>query len=301
MKNREFAGVLFVIIAGILWGTTGGYVRYFSKLGLSSLQITVFKMCIAAFVLLLWCLIKDREALKVKKKDIWVFACAGIVSMDFFTVCYFSTIQQANLSVAATLLYAAPAIVMLLSIVLFKEKFSLQKAAACVIAFLGCFLVSGLVGSGVAIPGRAFLTGMLSAAGYALYSIFGRIALDKGYKSITITTYVFLFAFLGSLVLLRPAEVAAAAAGAKLPMFIFMLVALSINVSLLPYIFYTNGLARINASKASIIASIEPVAATVTGALLFKEYPDFYGYLGIICVLFAIILLNIRIKIGKNV
>ncbi|MBQ1451899.1 MAG: EamA family transporter [Clostridia bacterium] len=300
MKNKEFTGVVFVIIAGILWGTTGIYVRYFTDLGMSSLQITVFKMFIAAVVLLLWCLIRDREALKVKKSDIWVFMCTGFISMDFFTVCYFSTIQQADLSVAATLLYGAPAIVMLLSIVLFKEKFSLQKGVACVIAFLGCFLVSGLVGSGIAIPGRALLTGVLSAIGYALYSIFGRIALDKGYSSLTITTYTFLFAFLGSLVLLRPAEVAAAASVAKLPVFLFMLVAIAINVSLLPYVFYTNGLARINASKASIIASVEPVTATVVGALVFKEYPDIYGYLGIICVLFAIILLNIRIKNRKN-
>ena len=299
-KNNELIGVIFVLIAGVLWGTTGIYVRWFSKLGLSSLQITVFKMFIAATVLILWCLIFDREALKINKKDIWVFFCSGLISLDFFTVCYFSTIQNADLSIAATLLYAAPIVVLLLSVILFKEKFTAKKAIACVLAFLGCFLVSGLIGSGRGIPGKALLTGILSAIGYALYSIFGEIAIRKGYKSLTITTYTFIIAAVGSLILLRPAQIADAAAKTTVPMFILMLVAISINVSLLPYIFYTNGLLRIAPSKASIIASIEPVTATVVGALIFKEYPDIYGVFGIIFVLGAIVLLNIKAK-GKDV
>lgn len=299
-KNSELVGVIFVLIAGVLWGTTGIYVRWFTKLGLSSLQITVFKMFIAAAVLVLWCLMFDREALKINKKDVWVFFCSGLISMDFFTVCYFSTIQNADLSIAATLLYAAPIIVLILSVILFKEKFTAKKAIACVLAFLGCFLVSGLVGSGRGIPGKALLTGILSAIGYALYSIFGEIAIRKGYKSLTITTYTFMIAAIGSLVLLRPAQIADAAAKTTMPMFVLMLIAISINVSLLPYIFYTNGLSRIAPSKASIIASIEPVTATVVGALIFKEYPDLYGILGIIFVLGAIILLNINIKRAKN-
>lgn len=299
-KNSELIGVIFVLIAGVLWGTTGIYVRWFSKLGLSSLQITVFKMFIAATVLILWCLIFDREALKINKKDIWVFFCSGLISMDFFTVCYFSTIQNADLSIAATLLYAAPIVVLLLSVILFKEKFTAKKAIACVLAFLGCFLVSGLIGSGRGIPGKALLTGILSAIGYALYSIFGEIAIRKGYKSLTITTYTFMIAAVGSLILLRPAQIADAAAKTTVPMFILMLVAISINVSLLPYIFYTNGLLRIAPSKASIIASIEPVTATVVGALIFKEYPDVYGIFGIIFVLGAIVLLNIKAK-GKDI
>ncbi len=299
-KNNELIGVIFVLMAGMLWGTTGIYVRWFTNLGLSSLQITVFKMFIAAVVLLLFCLIFDREALKINKKDIWVFFCSGLISMDFFTVCYFSTIQNADLSIAATLLYAAPIVVLALSVVLFKEKFTAKKAIACAMAFLGCFLVSGLIGSGKGIPGKALLTGILSAIGYGLYSIFGEIAIRKGYKSLTITTYTFAIAAIGTLFMLRPAEVAEAASKTTTGMFILMLIAVAISVSLLPYVFYTNGLQRIAPSKASIIASIEPITATVVGALIFKEYPDIYGIFGIIFVLGAIILLNIKAK-GKDI
>lgn len=244
----------------------------------------------------LYCLIFKREMLKVKVKDLWIFACAGFISMDFFTVCYFSTIQATSLSVAAVLLYAAPAIVMLLSLIIFKEKLSVLKCVSCVVAFLGCALVAGIIGSGTAIPGKALLTGLLSALGYALYSIFGEIALRRGYKPMTITTYTFLFATVGALFFLRPQEIGAAASVAGHLKFFGIMAIMSIMVSLLPYILYTNGLTFIRPSKASIIASVEPVTATVIGIVIFSEKPDIFGMLGIVCVVGAIALLNISPK-----
>lgn len=294
VKNRELIGTLLVVLAGISWGVTGIFVRYFTELGLSSLQITVFKIAFAALVMLLYCLVFNRDALKIEKRDIWVFAGAGFISMDFFTICYFSTIQSTSLSVAAVLLYVAPAIVMLMSIPLFGEKLSILKCISCVLAFIGCVLTAGIIGSGTAIPAASLATGLLSAFGYALYSIFGQIALNKGYQPMTMTTYTFLFATVGALFLLKPAEVAEAASKTSAPVFVGVLMLMSIVVSLLPYILYTNGLTYIRPSKASIIASVEPVTATVVGALVFHEIPDLFGFIGILCVLGAVVLLNIK-------
>ena len=69
---------------------------------------------------------------------------------------------------------------------------------------------------------------------------------------------------------------------------------MSVTVSLAPYLLYTNGLKRTSPGTASITASIEPVTATVVGALVFHELPDLYGYIGIALVLGAIVLLNIN-------
>ncbi len=295
MKNKEWQGILLVVIAGILWGTTGTFVRSFSKLGLSSLQISIFKVVIATIILLLYMLLFKRDLLKINLRDIWIFIISGILSLDFFTVCYFTTIQNTSLSVAAVLLYTAPTFVMLMSAVLFKEKITAQKIAACLLAFVGCVLTAGIVGSGFSIPGKFLLTGVLSGVGYALYSIFGEIALRKGYNPLTVTTYTFLFASIGFLFIIKPKEIMAAAEKAPSYLWFFgMLVFMAILVSLMPYVCYTNGLTNVNPSKASIIASVEPITATLIGAFLFKEYPDFYGILGIACVIAAIVLLNIK-------
>lgn len=295
MKNKdEFLGTILVLIAGIMWGMSGVFVRFFSSLGLSSLQITVFKIGLAAIILLLYCAFFNREALKIKIKDIWIFACTGLISLDFFTICYFFTIQKTSLSVAAVLLYLSPIFVMLLAAVFFKEKITKKKVLACIIAFLGCLFVSGLLTSTEAIPTIALFTGILSALGYGLYSIFGEIAIRKGYKPLTITTYTFLFALLGCLFFVSPSEIAEAAGKTQTWMFILMAVGAAACVSLLPYMLYTNGLMRTTPGKAAITASIEPISATVLGFLFFGEVPNFYSILGIICVILAIVILNTK-------
>lgn len=295
MKNKEWQGIVLVVIAGILWGTTGTFVRTFTKLGLSSLQISVFKVIGAAVILFLYTLIFKRDMLKIKLRDIWVFIAAGIISLDFFTFCYFTTIQNTSLSVAAILLYTAPAFVMLMSAVLFKEKITTQKIAACLMAFIGCVLTAGIIGNGFSVPGKYLFTGVLSGIGYALYSIFGEIGLRKGYKPLTVTAYTFLFAAVGFMFIIKPKEIMAAAEKAPSYFWFFgLLIIMSIVVSLMPYICYTNGLTKVNPSKASITASVEPITATLIGAFVFKEYPDVYGVLGIVCVVAAIVLLNIR-------
>ena len=299
-KKQGLIGAAFVIIAGILWGLTGIFVRFFTALELSSIQISIFKLGFATVLLLLYCLIFNRDALKINIKDIWVFLCTGVISLDFFTYCYFSTIQQTTMSVAAVLLYLSPVVVMLLSAIIFKEKITWKKIAACFLAVLGCLLVSGILGSEIAVPGKAILTGILSAIGYGLYSIFGEIALRKGYKPLTITTYTFVIATAGILFFLEPQEIAAAAAKTQTWKFIGMALVISIVVSLLPYLFYTNGLSKVTPSKAAIMASIEPITATIVGALVFGETPDIYGIIGIICVILAIVLLNAKKIFGKN-
>ena len=134
-----------------------------------------------------------------------------------------------------------------------------------------------------------------SALGYALYSIFSQLALNRGYDPLTLPTYAFIFAGLSSLPFAHPAEIIAAGSASPLK-FAGMLCLMAFMVSLLPYLLYTNGLMRSTPGRASIMASIEPVTATVLGALFFHELPDTFGYLGIALVIGAIVLLNLNIS-----
>lgn len=295
-KNTSLLGTALVLLAGMFWGTSGVFVRFFTALGMSAMQLTLFKCLIPGVVLLLYAGLFRRDVLRIRLKDLWVFICLGVISLTFFTWCYFSTIQATSMSAAAILLYLAPTFVMLMSAVLFKEKITPVKVIACVLAFAGCVCVSGFIGNAVPLPARAIFTGLLSALGYALYSIFGQIALNKGYDPLALPTYAFLFAGLSSLPFAHPAEIMHAASLTSPVKFWSILVLMACMVSLIPYICYSNGLLRSTPGRASITASIEPVTATVLGALFFHELPDVWGYLGICLVIGAIVLLNLNIK-----
>ena len=165
---------------------------------------------------------------------------------------------------------------------------------ALVLAFAGCVLVSGISGERITLTG--LLVGLGSGLGYGLYSILGTIALRK-YSPYTVTAYTFLFAAVGSWVICRPGNMISIFADAADPAALLLLCGLTALVTaVVPFLAYTIGLRSVEASKAGILATIEPLVATVIGVLVFSEPLTVLSGIGILLILSAVIILNLKKK-----
>ena len=284
---------VFVLSAGTLWGLMGIFVRRLGSYGFSSLQIACLRILFGAALFLVITGCYRRELLKIRLRDVGLFLGMGLLSLLLFTVCYFTTIRLASLSVAAILLYTSPIWVMLLSAVCFQERITGRKQLCAAMAFGGCVLVSG-IGSAAGLSPVVIATGLLSAVGYGLYSIFGTFALRK-YQPLTVTTYAFVFGAVGAVVLCKPIEIVGIVSGAANPAgLVILLIVTAFVTAVLPYLLYTVGLSHMRASGAAIMASIEPVVATAAGALVFGEALTMPAFAGIALVLGAIVVLNVK-------
>lgn len=288
--SKRGISALCVIGAGSLWGMMGLLVRRLSAAGLSSLDICFLRAATTMVLLAAVLLFVDRSAFRVRLRDIWIFVCNGLISMVSFNVCYFKTMSLTSLSVAAVLLYTAPVFVMLLSAPLFGEKLSLGKAAAAAVAVVGCAFVSGIVGGGAKLSAAGLLYGLGAGLGYALYSVFSRYALRRGYSSATISLYTFVTAAAATF-FIADRELCFGVLTDSLPSF-FVLLLLIVAVTLAPYLLYTKGMQGLENGTASIIAAIEPVVATLLGTVVFKERLDVWNVLGIVLVLASIVMIN---------
>ena len=300
MKNKKEghkdlnSSALFVLAAGSLWGFMGLLVRTLNRVGLASMEISFVRAVITLITMFLGLLIFDRKALRIKIRDVWCFIGTGAFSVSFFNYCYFKTMTFTSLSVAAVLLYTAPAFVMLMSAVLFHERLSARKLAALGLAFVGCAFVSGIVGGAETLSASGILFGLGAGFGYALYSIFGRYALEKNYSSVTISFYTFLFASVSTLFFVDAKEVLVTIGSSLL--LTVKTVLLVLLVTLLPYLSYTRGLKGMENGTASVLASIEPVVATLVGILIYKEEMSLQNVIGICLVLGSIFLINWKNK-----
>ena len=99
----------------------------------------------------------------------------------------------------------------------------------------------------------------------------------------------FAFAGAGSLLVASPAELTA---GFARPHMLLLTLGLVVVSTALPYIFYTRGLAELDSGRASILASIEPVVAALTGILAFGEPFSITVLLGLGCILFSVYILR---------
>lgn len=287
-----------VLLSGFLWGLTGIYVRYFNHLGISSVGVVWIRVASAFVVLFLFLLIKDRRLLRIRLRDIWCFAGTGICSIALFNYCYFTNITETSLSIACTMLYLSPVFALLYSALLFRERVTVQKIVACIVAVIGCCMVTGLVADLGAMTTRGLILGVLSGAAYGLYGIFSRFALSRGYHALTITTYTFLFAVMGIMPFTQFKGLGQGL-GQMPPRGVFY-VGLMLVTSVLPYLLYTKGLERISPSVAAVVVVIEPVCAMLVGAIFFEEKITWWGIAGMCLVIGAIVLLNVNFSQKKG-
>ena len=289
MKNK---GLAAVVAAGTFWGTMGFFARNLYAVGFGPLEVAQTRITTGLLLVGLYILVFNRGHFKVKLKDIWCFLGTGIVSLLLFSTCYFSALNYTSLAVAAILLYTAPFFVMLLSLILFKERMNGKKVFALLLAFAGCVLVSG-VGGDMAFSWKGILLGLGSGFFYALYSIFGRYAINRGYGAWTMTFYTFLFCSVGCAFLSDWQVIGSAMANDNTVLWIL---GLGFVTAFLPYVLYSMGLENMESSKASILASVEPVVSALFGVFVFHEPISFWGVLGIAMVLGAIVVLNVKKK-----
>lgn len=291
--------VLLALVAGTLWGMIGYFVRELQSQGLDSMQIVAIRMVISAVLFSAFALIFNRKLFVIKLKDLWCFLGSGVLSVAVFSFCYFKCIQYSFLSMASILLYTAPIFVMMFSVFLFKEKLDSIKVVSLVLAFSGCLLVTGVITNSSEINVVAIVFGIMSGVCYALYSIFSKLALERSYSPLTITLYTFIFSAVASVLVIDTKPVMTYMT--KNTENLLFCIVFALLSSVLPYLTYTLSLKYIKPATASIVASIEPVVATITGAFVFSEQVQFpFGYIGIALVIASIVLINLPIKDKKE-
>jgi drug/metabolite transporter (DMT)-like permease len=296
MMNKKLA-YLLIVTGASLWGVIGIFVTYLYTQGFTPTQVVSIRALSATFFLVLYAMYKNRKLLKIKISDSKYFIGTGIFSIVLFNLCMFTAIQETSISIAAILLYTAPAFVTIFSRILFKELITPRKMAALLITLLGCAFVIGIfTNTNESISLYGIILGLGSGLFYALYSIFGKFALRK-YDSLTVSVYTFVFAAIA----ITPFS----GLWTVLPLFATLevwlyIIGLGFLSTMLAYLLYTKGLNAVESSRASIIATVEPVIAAILSFLVFDETLNVWQYLGIVMVIAAVIIVQEPTKKSSN-
>lgn len=281
--------VFFVILAGILWGTSGIFVNAWQIYNLSSMQITAIRTIAAFPCFLIYVLLFNRKALRINLRDFPLYLCSGITLFSTAAF-YYSSMQQTSISTAVILMYTAPALVLGWSVAFFGEKLTVKKAFAVLFIIIGCALVSGVVG-GLRFNAIGILYGLLSGLSYGAYNILTKLQMRRKCNPISATLYGFFFAFILSFVTCDISEI--------FPVFVnnfasasLLAVFHGILTFVLPYFLYTLSLKELPAGVASSMAVFEPLSATVFSIVLFSEKLSVFSASGIVLILGAVLVLS---------
>ena len=82
---------VFVLLAAVLWGTAGIFVRNVEG-QIGEMQLAFCRALISSAIFAVIILVKDIKLFKIKLKDLWLFAAAGIYSIVLFNFSYYKTL-----------------------------------------------------------------------------------------------------------------------------------------------------------------------------------------------------------------
>ena len=276
-----FTGYLFIISAATCWGLIGIFSSLAFSQGMEPMEVAFWRATLTWFCFAPQAILKKET--RIDPKDFPLFLIFGLFGISLFYVSYQFAVKTAGAAFASVLLYTAPAWVVICSYFIYKEKLTRLKALAVVLVILGVFLISKTGGnsqSTAAMGWIAILSGLVSGFSYSLYYTIGKYFSGK-YSSANLFLWVLPIGALGIFPFVEFSH--------KPPMAWTALVAVSFVSTFLANYCYYRGLKSLEAGKASIVATLEPVVAALTAYVFLGEYFTFMGYVGAGLILLAVV------------
>lgn len=260
------ASTLFVILAAVFWGLSGGIGGILMASGWDPFVVSFYRGIIGLFFVLIWLALRPGGN-GLRKRRLWFWSTlAGLGVAGNFSF-YFLAIAQGSVAVAATLMYCAPVYVYLASFALGLEKPSALKWAAVAMVMLGVALLTQIHDLGASnVTPLGIAAGLLAGVSYAVY-IFGfKYAAPHGTPQAILAIAFMVLAG----VLIWPSDSAQLLAAFGTPDWPLLL-ALGVFGAGLSFVLYVIGLKHTAPAIAAIVAMVEPVTASLFGVAVLDE------------------------------
>lgn len=296
MDKQQAAGLALVLVAAVLWGTTGT-AQSFAPPALSSYWIGAARLVISALFFISWIAITQIHFLSLNRLATlqWPMIIAAALTMSIYNLAFFAGIRATSVTVGTAIaLGSGPIWAGILQA--FWLKSYPKKSWWIAVMLAVCGLVIATLGS-VQTNNAHRVTGialcLLSGLSYALYASITKVLVTHSHAAIT-TTAVFTCA---AIIALPAAYVLAGAAvisSADIPLLLW----LGVIATGLAYLLFSYGLQFISSATGVALALAEPVAAVILAITIVGERPSITSAIGMI-VVFIGLCLTIRSELSQ--
>lgn len=293
ISRTKFSGLLMALSSAIFWGISGTCAQFlFEKKSIDPSWLVTWRMILAGIILVVFSLTQEkRNTFLIWKKpssaiQLLLFGLLGMVAVQYT---YFYSISLSNAATATILQYIGP--VFVLAYFAFKNRKwpILAEFGALFLALAGTFL---LVTHGslteLVISEEALIWGILSALALAFYTI-QPVGLLRLFSPAAVTGWGMLIGGVSFSILTQPWYVSGVwdwqtvAAMGYIVMF----------GTVLAFYFFLRSVTLIGATTASLLCSVEPLAAALTAVIWLGVSFVGMDWLGTFFILQTVVLLTL--------
>ncbi len=288
---RHF-GIILIMLSAFFWAVSGGISTFLMNHGHSPFIIAFFRGFLALPFFLAWSARMPLRRVFQWNKWSWL-AGAGVVGNFTF---YLFSIEAAGLPIAITLMYTAPAFVLLISLLGGFEKSTLSKWLHVGAVIAGIVLLTqayNLDNQAISLAG--IVSGILSGISYTVFIFAFTLASRTNHVGVSLLHAFLVFSLLLGIAI-NPIEAAQSLLSVDVGWFI-LLGALGAGLSFSLYLY---GLRRTLPTTASLVAMIEPVTASLIGIFIFNDYLNVVQAVGMVIILLAIAHYSFKSRGGEE-
>lgn len=292
MKNNVLKGSLFIALGASSYGMLATFVKMAYQEGFSTAEVTLSQYILGfAGLLILSLFSKTKQKVKTEKsgfKSVFKLILAG-TSLGLTSTFYYLSVQYVPVSVAIVLLMQTVWMGVIAEMIIYKKIPGLRKIISVLIILIGTVLATNLLQESVIINWKGFFWGLMAALSYTatMYSS-NNIELDSPPLRRS------LFMILGGFIVI--ALIFHSSMNSHFSTGIFMRwgIVLSLFGTILPPLLFTRGMPLTGMGLGAIIASVEIPVSILVAYIWLREPVDFMQWMGVILILFAVVLMNIR-------
>ncbi|MBO9429482.1 EamA family transporter [Sulfitobacter sp. R18_1] len=278
-------GVIAILFAAVVWGTTGTAATFAPEV--SAAAIGAAAMGLGGIAQALWAgrgILNQRRRLLQQRRLLVI----GALAVAVYPLAFYGAMRLAGVTVGTVItIGSAPLLSALIEYLLDGRRLTLRWSFGAAVGLIGmgliCLAEGETHGSAVSAPSvpMGVLLGLIGGFTYALYSWSARRMMLQGTRSAVAMGATF---GLGGLLLM---PVLAVSGGAFLASWTNAAVGLYMAAvpMFLGYIAFGYGLARVEASTATVITLFEPVVAAVLAVVIVGERLPPQGWVGVALVI----------------
>lgn len=256
---------LNVLIAMVTFGTVSIFVK---NIPLSTGEISLYRASIGFLVILLYQLFSgNRIKISEIKQDLPLLFISGIC-IGFGWVLLFQAFKYTTVSLATLSHYFAPVLLIILSVIIFKEKLSIKQLFCFVMATLGLIII--ITSEGLEITNTTTIGVLYGLASAVLYATV--LVINKRIKNVTGIDRTLIQFFAGTMVL---TPYVLATSGINIlslepKALISVLILGGFHTGFMYFLFFSS-IKDLSGQEVAILSYAEPLVSIIVSLLVFRE------------------------------
>lgn len=292
MKNGKVKGIVLTLVGGIFWGVGGSCGQYlFENKEVNSGLLVPIRLFAAGLLILVLQLIRKEKIFDIWKEkrdaaETLLFALFGMMLCQYS---YFTTIQYSNAGTATVLQYTGPAMILVYLCVKAKRWPKAYEIAALIFSCGGVFVLAthGDLSS-LALPPEALFWGIVAAVTLVVYNL-QPIRIIAKFSTLTVMGWGMTIGGIVLTAIMRPWKVIAVWDGETAAALSFIVLFGTIAA----FYCYLTGVRLVGAANASLLACIEPIAATIVAAAWLKVRFTPIDLVGFALTITAVVIISV--------